>query len=30
VTGNTNDFTISEYKETKILTPKEFFELLNK
>lgn len=30
VTGNTNDFTMSEYKKTRIVSPKEFFELLNK
>lgn len=29
VTGNFNDFTISEYKETKIVSPKDFFEILN-
>ena len=29
VTGNTNDFTILEYKGTKIVSPKDFFELLN-
>lgn len=29
VTGNTNDFTMSEYKGTKIVSPKEFFEILN-
>ena len=29
VTGNINDFTFSEYKQTKILTPKEFWEMLN-
>ena len=26
ITGNTNDFTFSEYKDTKILTPKEYWE----
>ena len=26
ITGNTNDFTMSEYKATKIVTPKEFWE----
>ena len=26
ITGNTNDFTISEYKTTKIVTPKEYWE----
>ena len=25
ITGNTNDFTIKEYKRTKIMTPKEFW-----
>jgi hypothetical protein len=30
ITGNSNDFTISEYKGTKIISPKDFFELLNK
>jgi putative PIN family toxin of toxin-antitoxin system len=30
VTGNTHDFTMTEYKGTKIASPKEFFELLNK
>ena len=29
VTGNTNDFTMAEYKSTKIVSPKEFFEILN-
>lgn len=29
VTGNENDFTMAEYKGTKIVSPKEFFELLN-
>jgi putative PIN family toxin of toxin-antitoxin system len=29
VTGNTNDFTMIEYKGTKIVSPKEFFEILN-
>ena len=29
VTGNTNDFTMLEYKGTKIISPKIFFELLN-
>ena len=29
VTGNTNDFTMTEYKGTKIVSPKGFFELLN-
>lgn len=26
VTGNTNDFTFPNYKETKIVTPKEYWE----
>jgi hypothetical protein len=26
VTGNTNDFTFSEYKQTKIVSPKEYWE----
>jgi uncharacterized protein len=30
VTGNMNDFTMTEHKGTKIVSPKEFFELLNK
>lgn len=30
VTGNTNDFTMTEYKGTTIVSPKEFFELLNR
>jgi putative PIN family toxin of toxin-antitoxin system len=30
VTGNTNDFTMTEYKGTKIVTPKEFFEIISK
>ena len=30
VTGNTNDFTMNDYKRTKIISPKDFFELLNK
>ena len=29
VTGNTNDFTMAEYKGTKIVSPKVFFEILN-
>jgi len=29
VTGNTNDFTMTEYIGTKIVSPKEFFEVLN-
>lgn len=27
ITGNTNDFTIKKYKETRIVTPKEFWEI---
>lgn len=27
ITGNTNDFTIIQYKATRIVTPKEFWEL---
>jgi uncharacterized protein len=27
ITGNTNDFTFKEYKTTKIVTPKEFWEI---
>ena len=30
VTGNTNDFTMVEHKVTRIISPKDFFELLNK
>lgn len=30
ITGNTNDFTIIEYKGTKTVSPKEFFEIINK
>ncbi|MDR1000798.1 MAG: putative toxin-antitoxin system toxin component, PIN family [Clostridiales bacterium] len=26
ITGNTNDFTFSHYKETKIVTPKEYWD----
>ena len=26
ITGNHNDFTMSEYKTTKIVTPKEYWE----
>jgi putative PIN family toxin of toxin-antitoxin system len=26
ITGNTNDFTFPNYKSTRILTPKEFWE----
>lgn len=29
VTGNTTDFTMSEYKGTKIRSPKAFFELIS-
>lgn len=29
ITGNTSDFTMAEYKVTKIVSPKEFFEILN-
>ncbi len=27
ITGNTTDFTFSSYKETKIITPKEYWEI---
>ena len=27
ITGNTTDFTFSQYKQTKIVTPKEYWEL---
>jgi uncharacterized protein len=27
ITGNTNDFTFSAYKQTKIVSPKEYWEL---
>jgi putative PIN family toxin of toxin-antitoxin system len=27
ITGNTTDFTFSSYKETKIVTPKEYWEI---
>ena len=27
ITGNTNDFTFSVYKQTKIVTPKEYWEM---
>jgi len=27
ITGNTNDFTMKNYKNTKIVTPKEFWEI---
>lgn len=27
ITGNTNDFTISSYEETKIVSPKDYWEL---
>ena len=30
ITGNTNDFNMTSYKETKIVSPKELFEILNK
>ena len=30
VTGNTNDFTMTEYKGTLIVSPKQFFEIINK
>ncbi|GHU33407.1 hypothetical protein FACS1894172_11870 [Spirochaetia bacterium] len=26
ITGNTNDFTFSKYKETRIITPKEYWD----
>lgn len=26
ITGNTNDFTFSQYKDTKIVTPKEYWD----
>jgi putative PIN family toxin of toxin-antitoxin system len=26
ITGNTNDFTFSQYKKTKIVTPKEYWD----
>ena len=26
ITGNSNDFTFSEYEQTKILSPKEYWE----
>jgi putative PIN family toxin of toxin-antitoxin system len=26
ITGNTNDFTLNSYKQTKIVTPREFWE----
>jgi uncharacterized protein len=26
ITGNTKDFTFSTYKQTKIVTPKEYWE----
>ena len=29
ITGNTNDFTMADYKGTRIVSPKDFFELLN-
>jgi len=27
ITGNTNDFTFPEYKQTKIVTPKDYWEI---
>lgn len=30
ITGNTNDFTMTKYKGTEIVSPKEFFEIINK
>lgn len=27
ITGNTTDFTFPSYKETKIVTPKEYWEI---
>lgn len=27
ITGNTNDFTFSNYKKTKIVTPREYWEI---
>ncbi len=27
ITGNTNDFKMKEYKRTKIVTPKEYWEM---
>ena len=30
ITGNTSDFTMIDYKGTRIISPKDFFELLNK
>ena len=30
VTGNTNDFIMTEYKGTEIVSPKEFCEIINK
>ena len=29
VTGNTRDFTMTEYGVTKIISPKDFFDILN-
>lgn len=29
VTGNTKDFTMEAYKETRVVSPKEFFEYLS-
>lgn len=28
ITGNTNDFTMENYQETKIISPKAFFEII--
>jgi uncharacterized protein len=29
ITGNTNDFTFPLYKQTKIVTPKDYWEIIN-
>lgn len=29
ITGNTNDFTLSEFKGTKIISPKDYWEMYN-
>ena len=29
VTGNTKDFSFSQYKSTKIISPRAFYELVN-
>lgn len=29
ITGNTNDFTFASFKETRIVTPKEYWEMAN-